>query len=92
MSTNKRATHCVILAILLAVVLVVNTIVFAGVDPLTRLLTAALVLFLVFDMRRLPVIPRLHRLAGHTLAGLLVLQLMPITFDSVRFAASTPLM
>jgi hypothetical protein len=66
--------------VLLALVLIGNTIGFAGVDPISRLLTAAIVLVLMLDMRRMPQLPRLHRLAGAALAVLVVLQLLPLPF------------
>jgi putative inorganic carbon (HCO3(-)) transporter len=64
--------------VLLAVVLVGNMILFAGVDPVSRAVTALLAVLLVIDMRRVPLVPRLHRIAGAALFGLVVLQLLPL--------------
>jgi len=58
-------------------ILLGNAVAFAGVDPPARLATAALVLLLVLDLKRLPDVPRLHRLAGFTVASLLLIQLLP---------------
>jgi len=63
---------------LIAVVLVANTIAFAGVDPPSRLITAVLVLALAIDLRRLPEIPRLHIFAAVVLAVLVLAQLVPL--------------
>jgi O-antigen ligase len=62
----------------LAVLLFGNAIAFAGVDPPTRLATALVVLLLVVDLRRLPEVPRFHKLALFTLAGLVAAQLSPL--------------
>jgi len=59
-------------------ILLGNSVVFAGVDPPTRLATAAVVLLLILDLRRIPDVPRLHRLAGFIVAGLVVVQLLPL--------------
>jgi O-antigen ligase len=55
-----------------------NAVLFAGVDPPTRWLTTLVVLLLVVDLRRLPDMPRTHRLAAFTVAGLVVAQLVPL--------------
>lgn len=55
-----------------------NAVLFAGVDPPTRLATAAVVLLLVFDLRRIPEVPRLHRLAGFIVGSLVLIQLVPL--------------
>ncbi len=64
--------------VLLAVILVGNMIIFAGVDPISRAITALLAVLLVVDMRRVPLVPRLHRIAGAAICGLVVLQLLPL--------------
>lgn len=51
---------------------------FAGVDPPTRLATAAVVLLLILDLRGTPDVPRLHRLAGFIVVSLVVVQLTPL--------------
>jgi O-antigen ligase len=58
-------------------VLLGNAVAFAGVDPPARLATAVVVLLLVLDLKRLPDVPRLHRLAGFTVASLVLIQLLP---------------
>ncbi len=55
-----------------------NAVLFAGVDPPTRLATAAVVLLLIFDLRRIPDVPRLHRLAGFIAGSLALIQLAPL--------------
>lgn len=62
----------------LGVVLMGNAVAFAGVDPLTRWITATVVLLLVIDLRRVPDMPRTHRLAGFILTALVVIQLVPL--------------
>jgi hypothetical protein len=62
----------------LGVILLGNAVVFAGVDPPTRLATAAVVLLLMLDLRRMPDVPRLHRLAGFMVAALILIQLAPL--------------
>ena len=62
----------------LGVVLLTNAVVFAGVDPPTRWATSVMVLVMILDFRRLPEMPRLHRAALIVLAGLVVLQLVPL--------------
>ncbi len=59
-------------------VLLGNTIIFAGVDPLARAITAAAVLATVIDMRRVPPVPLLHRIAMLCLAVVIPLQLVPL--------------
>lgn len=63
---------------LLAVLLVGNTLAFAGVDPLTRLATAAIVVVLMIDLRTLPAVPAPARWAGLGCGALAVLQLVPL--------------
>lgn len=55
-----------------------NAILFAGVDPPTRMATAVLVLVLALDLRRVPELPRLHRIALMVVAALTVVQLVPL--------------
>ena len=60
------------------IILLGNAVAFAGVDPPTRLVTAVVVLLLILDLRRIPDVPRLHRLAGFIVASLVLVQLMPL--------------
>jgi O-antigen ligase len=62
----------------LGVILLGNAVVFAGVDPPTRLATAAVVLLLMLDLKRMPDVPRLHRLAAFIVAALVLIQLAPL--------------
>jgi len=62
----------------LGVILLGNAVAFAGVDPPSRLATALIVLLLVLDLRRVPDVPRLHRLAGFIIAALILVQLAPL--------------
>jgi hypothetical protein len=64
--------------VILGVVLIGNAVMFAGVDPPTRLATAVLVLLLVIDLRRWPAVPRAHRAAAAFAAALVVVQLLPL--------------
>lgn len=64
--------------LLLGGLLLGNAVLFAGVDPVTRLVSAAVALLMVADMRRLPRVPRAHVLAGAVLAGLVAVQLLPL--------------
>jgi len=64
--------------VVLAALLVGNAIAFAGVDPITRLVTAVLVLVLVVDLRTVPVTPKLARMAAWLFLGLAVCQLTPL--------------
>jgi len=74
MRANVVALHRAVLAALL----VGNAIAFAGVDPVTRLVSAVLVLILVFDLRTIPVVPKTARLAAWGFFGLAVCQLAPL--------------
>ncbi|MEE4271850.1 MAG: O-antigen ligase family protein [Thermoanaerobaculales bacterium] len=67
----------------LGVVLMGNAVAFAGVDPPTRVATAALVLLLFLDMQRIPEVPRLHRAAMWIVAALFVVQVVPLP-ESLR--------
>jgi hypothetical protein len=64
--------------VLLAVLLVGNAVAFAGVDPPTRLVTAAIVLVLMIDMRRAPAIPSAVRVAAWGFLALFAVQLLPL--------------
>ena len=64
--------------VLLAVVLVGNAIAFAGVDPVTRMATAAVVLVLAWDLRRSPETPAPVRGAAWGFAALAAVQLVPL--------------
>jgi len=63
---------------LLALILAGNAVAFAGVDPLTRLLTAIIVLVLMIDLRRVPEIPAMVRAAAGGFLILAVVQLLPL--------------
>lgn len=64
--------------VLLAVLLVGNAVAFAGVDPPTRLVTAAIVLALMIDLRRVPEVPWVVRAAAWAFLVLVVVQLLPL--------------
>ena len=64
--------------VLLGVLLLGNTLVFAGVDPITRTATAGLVLVLALDLPRLPAAPRAQVWAGWGASALVVVQLLPL--------------
>lgn len=64
--------------LLLAVLLVGNTVAFAGVDPPTKLITATIVLVLMIDLRRLPAVPPVVNAAAWGFLILVVVQLLPI--------------
>lgn len=63
--------------LVLAVVLLGNTLAFAGVDSVTRALTALAALILAVDLRQAPEVPKLHRMAALGLAVLVLVQLIP---------------
>lgn len=67
--------------ILLAAILLGNAILFAGVDPPTRAVTAALALVLVVDLPRIPSVPRPHLWAGALLGGLVAAQVVPLPLE-----------
>ncbi len=71
--------------ILLAAILTLNVIAFAGVDPITRAVTAILVIALAYDLRKTPQIPRLHRWAFFFFFVLATLQLLPMPFSVRQF-------
>jgi O-antigen ligase len=60
---------------LVAVLLLGNAVAFAGVDPISRALTALVVVILIAGTRRLPQVPTSHRWAGLGLAVLVAAQL-----------------
>ncbi len=64
--------------VLLALLLVGNAAVFAGVDPPLKLITAAIVLALMIDLRRVPKLPPPVRIAVFGFLGLVVVQLVPL--------------
>jgi len=64
--------------ILIAVLLVGNAVVFAGVDSPTKLLSAAIVLALMIDLRRVPEVPSAVRAAAWAFLVLVVVQLLPL--------------
>lgn len=68
---------------LLGVLLLGNVVAFAGVDPITRTLTAALVVGMVADTKRTPQLPGLYRWCVAAFAVLVVVQLVPLP-EAVR--------
>jgi len=62
----------------LGILLLGNTVLFAGLDPPSRAVTAAVVLAMMVDLRRLPSIPSSHRLALTGLAAVVLVQLTPL--------------
>ncbi len=67
-----------ILSSLLAVILLGNMIAFAGVDPISQLITAIIALFFAIQLRRLPTLPRLQRGALWGLGLLVIIQIVPL--------------
>ena len=63
---------------LLAGILLGNAVAFAGIDPVSRLITAVAVAVLVWDLRRLPELPRSVKVAAWIFVGLSVAQLAPL--------------
>jgi O-antigen ligase len=63
---------------LFAALLIGNAVAFAGVDTLARLLTAAIVLVLTIDLRRVPEVPSVIRVAVWAFLVLAVVQLLPL--------------
>ncbi len=61
--------------VLMGVLLLGNAIAFAGVDPISRAVSAVLVVILLADARREPVVPRLHRWCAGAFAVLVAVQL-----------------
>ena len=64
--------------VLLATLLVGNAVVFAGVDSPTKLFSAAIVLVLMIDLRRVPETPSVMRAAAWSFLILAVVQLLPL--------------
>ena len=64
--------------VLLATLLVGNAVVFAGVDSPIKLLSAAIVLVLMIDLRRVPEVPSVVRAATWSFLALAVVQLLPL--------------
>lgn len=64
--------------VLLAIILGGNALAFAGVDPVSVLVTCVLAIVLVADMARLPAVPAELRWAGWGLVVIAVVQLMPM--------------
>lgn len=64
--------------VLLAVLLVGNTVAFAGVDSVTRLASAIIVLVLLVDLRKVPQLPALARYGALGCVALVVVQLVPL--------------
>ncbi len=64
--------------VVLAALLLGNAVAFAGVDPVTRLVTAVLVLVLVVDLRTVPLVPKSVRMAAWGFLGLGFCQLAPL--------------
>ena len=60
------------------VVLLGNMIAFAGVDPVSRVITAAAAVFFAVQFRRLPAIPRLLRWVVAGTAILITIQVLPL--------------
>ncbi len=64
--------------VLLAVLLVGNTVAFAGVDPVARLVSAIIVFVLVVDLHQVPRVPALARYGALGCVALAGLQLVPL--------------
>ncbi len=64
--------------ILLAALLLGNAVIFAGVDSPIKLLSAAIVLVLMIDMRRVPEVPSMARAAAWSFLILATVQLVPL--------------
>lgn len=64
--------------LLFAVVIIGNAIVFAGVDPVARAITAVAALGLVISLRNMPDVPRIHRAAAAGIGAVVLLQLIPL--------------
>jgi hypothetical protein len=60
------------------VILLGNAVAFAGVDPVTRWVTAVLCLVLAVDLTAMPAVPRWHRWMAWGLGALIVAQLIPL--------------
>jgi O-antigen ligase len=75
------ATH----RVLMGVLLLGNAVAFAGVDPISRAATAALVVALVVTTKQTPTVPGMHRVAAAAFAGLVFVQLIPLPEVIRRF-------
>jgi hypothetical protein len=64
--------------LLLGILLLGNALLFAGVDAIVRLVTAVVVLVLMFDIRQIPELPRVSRWCGWGFGTLVLLQLVPL--------------
>jgi len=64
--------------VLLAALLLGNAVVFAGVDSPIQLLSAAIVLVLMIDLRRVPEVPSVVHAAAWSFLVLAVVQLVPL--------------
>ena len=69
--------------VLMGVLLIGNTIAFAGVDPISRAVTAGLVVAVIATMPKIPDIPLVHRWCAALLGALAVVQLVPLP-ETVR--------
>lgn len=67
-----------ILQTLFILILVGNMIAYAGVDPISRLMTAAISLVFAIQLRRLPDLPPAHRAAIWGFGILMAIQLVPL--------------
>ncbi len=69
--------------VLMGVLLIGNTIAFAGVDPISRALTAGLVVVIIATMPKTPEVPLVHRWCAALLGTLAAAQLVPLP-ETVR--------
>ena len=67
-----------ILQALFALIFLGNLIAFAGVDPISRLITAAIAVVFAIQLRRLPAFPRSIQVTIGGLAVLVFVQLLPL--------------
>ncbi|RLE29428.1 MAG: hypothetical protein DRJ61_14575 [Acidobacteria bacterium] len=67
-----------VLQALLALILLGNLIAFAGVDPISRLVTAGITVVFAVQLRRLPSMSRSQKVALWGIAALVVVQLLPL--------------
>ncbi len=63
--------------VLMGVLLIGNTIAFAGVDPISRAVTAGLVVAMIATMPKTPEVPAVHRWCAMILGALALAQLAP---------------
>jgi len=64
--------------VLMGVLLIGNTIAFAGVDPISRAVTAGIVVVIIATMPKTPEVPVVHRWCAAGLGALAVAQLVPL--------------